>query len=165
MTRSARRKASPKKGARKSDKAAAADGAALAELIMAAPRLSDPDAARSRVSDWLGEVSPADSKSFKSIISKRPMIGALVDALAESSPYLWELITRDPDRFVRLLLANPEQHFAALLKDHGDAAAASKDEAGAMRELRRMKAESALLIALADIGGVWPIMRTAHALS
>ena len=43
--------------------------------------------------------------------------------------------------------------------------AASEDEAEAMRLLRRMKAEAALLIALADIGGVWPVMRAARALS
>ena len=36
---------------------------------------------------------------------------------------------------------------------------AADDEAEAMRLLRRMKAEAALLIALADIGGVWPVMR------
>ena len=35
----------------------------------------------------------------------------------------------------------------------------ASDEAEAMRLLRRMKAEAALLIALADIGGVWPVMR------
>ncbi len=34
-----------------------------------------------------------------------------------------------------------------------------------MQLLRRMKAEAALLIALADIGGVWPVMRAAHALT
>ena len=34
-----------------------------------------------------------------------------------------------------------------------------------MRLLRRMKAEAALLIALADIGGVWPVMRAARALT
>ena len=33
------------------------------------------------------------------------------------------------------------------------------------RLLRRMKAEAALLIALADIGGVWPVMRAARALT
>src|SRR5205814_3862677 len=33
------------------------------------------------------------------------------------------------------------------------------------RRLRRMKAEAALLIALADIGGVWPVMRVTHALT
>ena len=45
------------------------------------------------------------------------------------------------------------------------AVAATKDEAEAMRLLRRMKAEAALLIALADIGGVWPVMRTTRALT
>src|SRR5262249_13473617 len=138
---------------------------ALADLITTAPRLSDPDAARLRVSDWLAGVSPANSKPLKALFSERPIIGTLVDSLAESSPYLWDLIVREPDRLLRLLQANPEQHFAALLKDHGRAAALSRDEAEAMRPLRRMKAEASLLIALADIGGVWPVMRAAHALA
>ena len=34
-----------------------------------------------------------------------------------------------------------------------------------MRLLRRMKSEAALLIALADIGGVWPVMRATRALT
>jgi glutamate-ammonia-ligase adenylyltransferase len=164
MRRPARRKVPPKKEARKSDNVAA-KGAALADLIKTAPRLSDPGVAKLRVSNWLAGVSSADSKSLKSLFSKRPIIGTLVDSLAESSPYLWDLIAREPDRFLRLLLANPEQHFAVLLRDHGHAAAVSKDEAEAMRRLRRMKAEAALLIALADIGGVWSVMRTAHALT
>src|SRR6476620_11421957 len=151
MRRPAGRKASPKKEARKSNHAAAAKGAALADLITTAPRLSDPDVARSRVSDWLADVSSADSKSLKSLLSKQPIIGTLVNSLAESSPYLWDLTTREPERLLRLLLANPEQHFATLLRDHGHAAAVSKDEAEAMRELRRMKTEAALLIALADM--------------
>jgi glutamate-ammonia-ligase adenylyltransferase len=43
--------------------------------------------------------------------------------------------------------------------------AATSDMAQAMRLLRRMKAEAALLIALADIGGVWPVMRATRALT
>ena len=66
-------------------------------------------------------------------------------ALATVLPSV-KALGREPDRFLRLLRANPEQHFASLLTDHGDAAAVSKDEAGAMRQLRRMKAEGALLI-------------------
>src|SRR6202166_367355 len=34
-----------------------------------------------------------------------------------------------------------------------------------MRLLRRMKSEAALLIALADIGGVWPVMRVTASLT
>ena len=47
----------------------------------------------------------------------------------------------------------------------GGAVAATSDEAEAMRLLRHMKAEAALLIALADIGGVWPVMRATRALT
>ncbi len=34
-----------------------------------------------------------------------------------------------------------------------------------MRILRRMKADAALLVALADIGGVWPVARVTAALT
>ena len=34
-----------------------------------------------------------------------------------------------------------------------------------MRLLRRLKADAALLIALLDIGGVWPVMRVTRALT
>jgi len=39
------------------------------------------------------------------------------------------------------------------------------DEADLMRALRLMKAEASLLIALCDIGGVWPVMRVTQALT
>ena len=42
---------------------------------------------------------------------------------------------------------------------------AEQDEADMMRALRRGKAEAALLIALADIGGVWPVERVTRALT
>ena len=38
-------------------------------------------------------------------------------------------------------------------------------EAEAMQLLRRMKSEAALLIALCDIGGVWPVMQVTAALT
>ena len=55
--------------------------------------------------------------------------------------------------------------FAALLSRSARDIASCKDEVEAMRLLRRMKSEAALLIALADIGGVWPVMRAARALT
>ena len=94
-----------------------------------------------------------------------PNVDTLLQSLAESSPYLWELASGDPARLLRLLTADPDSHLAALLADTGRAVAATDDEAQAMRWLRRMKAEAALLIALADIGGVWPVMRATRALT
>ncbi len=42
---------------------------------------------------------------------------------------------------------------------------ATADEDEAMRALRRMKAEASLLIAIADIGGVWPVPQVTQALT
>ena len=42
---------------------------------------------------------------------------------------------------------------------------AAAGETDVMHLLRRMKAEAALLIALCDIGGVWPVMRVTAALT
>ncbi|MGC4095616.1 MAG: hypothetical protein QM706_00720 [Nitrospira sp.] len=54
------------------------------------------------------------------------------------------------------LLTPIRRAICRLLLDSAQASPA-EDDAAAMRLLRRMKSEAALLIALADIGGVWPV--------
>ena len=88
---------------------------------------------------------------------------SLLLGLADHSPYLWTLVTEDPARAARLLTQPPEMSLdamtAALL------ARRDADEAELMRALRLAKRESALLIALADIGGVWDLAATTEALT
>jgi glutamate-ammonia-ligase adenylyltransferase len=143
----------------------AGEAGSLAGRIVTAPRLTDADAARARVADWLSEIDAADAEALRAQLEAHPTVASVVESLAESSPYLWDLASREPDRLSRLLNADPDRHLATLLSTHGQAAAESDDEAETMRVLRRMKAEAALLIALADIGGVWPVMRATHALT
>ena len=156
-----------KKPARKpaGAKRAAISGAPLAARIVTAPYLVEAKSARARVNEWLAGLPAAQAKSLKLLFAAHPIVGTLVQSLAESSPYLWELASGDPARLLRLLACDPDTHLAALLADGGRAAAVTTDEAEAMRRLRLMKAEAALLIALADIGGVWPVMRATCALT
>src|SRR5262249_17627553 len=144
---------------------AGAKRANLAAKIAVAPRLVAPKSARDRVAKWLSGLAAAKAKSLKAVFAANPIIATLLQSFAENSPYLWELATGDPDRLLRLFRADPDGHLAALLADSARAVASSKDEAQAMRTLRRLKAEAALLTALADIGGVWPVMRTTRALT
>src|SRR6202022_2077521 len=51
----------------------------------------------------------------------------------------------------------PEHRFERILFDAKNAIVQARDDAEVMRRLRRMKADGALLIALADLGEVWPI--------
>src|SRR5690242_6162145 len=137
----------------------------LSELIATAPRLVDPEIAHGRVSAWLAGLAPEKKKLLNALLTAKPVVNTLLASLTENSPFLWELASREPDRLLRLLQTNPEEQFVSVLADHGHRASASTDESEAMRLLRRMKAEAALLIGLADIGGVWPVMQTAVALT
>jgi glutamate-ammonia-ligase adenylyltransferase len=138
----------------------------LAAAIARAPQLVDRKAAQARLAEWLADIGKGSAgKALKQFIAGAPKVEALLLGLADGSPYLWELASAEPDRLLAVLEADPGERLTDLLAKSAKAAAAAKDEAAAMRCLRRMKAEAALLIALADIGGVWPVMRAARALT
>jgi [glutamine synthetase] adenylyltransferase / [glutamine synthetase]-adenylyl-L-tyrosine phosphorylase len=130
----------------------------LVRRIARAPHLQAADEARARVNEWLAEIAglPA-GQTLTRLAAAHPRFEALMTGLADGSPYLWGLVRGSPERFVALLEAEPEHRFRDILADARRAIAATRDEAEVMRLLRRMKAEAALLIALADIGGVWPV--------
>ena len=121
---------------------------------------------RARTSEWLASIArTASGKALKALIDRHPALTSLLDGIAETAPYLWDLVEADPARLLRLLSRNPEEEFAALLGKARSAAAAARGSAELMRVLRRLKAEAALLVALADIGGVWPVARVTTALT
>jgi glutamate-ammonia-ligase adenylyltransferase len=135
---------------------------ALARRLTRAPRLADATAARARVADWLS--TPAGGAAA-ALIEATPSARALIEGIADGSPYLWDLIERDGARLDTLLQSDPDQHLAAVLAETARAVAKAESDADAMRLLRQLKAEAALLIALADIGGAWEVMRVTRALT
>src|SRR5262245_4217197 len=165
MKRPTKSRAPRKSAAHKPASQAGIDAVKLADRIASAPPLLDKKSAHARVAGWLSELSSKDVRPIEILLRDKPVIRALLEGLAESSAYLWDLASREPGRLLRLLQADPDEHFRALLAQGVRAVATCKDEPEAMRLLRRMKSEAALLIALADIGGVWPIMRAARALT
>jgi glutamate-ammonia-ligase adenylyltransferase len=173
MSRPPKRKVARKKAIRKNPvrktasrvKRHSAAGVTLAARIVTAPRLIEPKAARARITEWLAGLQVSHAKALKVIWAAHPVAGTLVESLSEHSPFLGELANIDPQRLLRLLGSGPDKHLTALLAETAHAVGATSDEMQAMRLLRRMKAEAALLIALCDIGGVWPEMRATRALT
>ena len=102
---------------------------------------------------------------LEAIFTRYPTVRQLIAGIVEGSPYLWELIRADPARLIATLGTNPEQHLATILSRAFVAVDADQDEDAAMHRLRRMKADAALLIAISDIGGVWPLQQVTQALT
>ncbi|MBR0848700.1 bifunctional [glutamine synthetase] adenylyltransferase/[glutamine synthetase]-adenylyl-L-tyrosine phosphorylase [Bradyrhizobium diazoefficiens] len=138
-------------------------GEGLAARFAEAPHIA-VSTTDDRFGNWLAELEPAQSARLEALLA-HPFARKILAGIAEFSPYLFDLARADAVRLIRLLECDPDRHLAALIAEARGAVFAASDEAEVMRVLRRMKAEAALLIALCDIGGVWPVMRVTAALT
>ena len=122
-------------------------------------RLADPDAARAR----LAEVEPACPPGFLTPACRDLLLG-----LADHSPFLWQAVSRAPDRLVALLDQPPDaasRDIIARQRAVGASCGANPDLAEVGRRLRRNREAHALLVALADLGGAWTLDAVVQALS
>ena len=90
------------------------------------------------------------------IISGDDRAANLLTAVFGASSFLTRVILAEPDFATRCFSDDP----AALMREllaHTRAAAEAESEAAIMRALRRIRRRVALLIALADIAGYWPL--------
>jgi [glutamine synthetase] adenylyltransferase / [glutamine synthetase]-adenylyl-L-tyrosine phosphorylase len=142
-----------------------ADRPCLAARFVDGPQLSAPDKAQARLADWLNDLAPEQAAAIGDLTARFPRAQSVLLGIAEASPYLFDLLRADGARAVRLLACDPQSHLAELIDATSREMSAASSEADVMQALRRMKSEAALLIALCDIGGVWPVMRVTAALT
>ena len=137
----------------------------LAARFVGSPHLSAPEKAKQRLLDWLTNLAPDQAAGFEDLFARFPHAEEIFTSIAEASPYLFDLVRSDAARSLRILLCEPDQHLARLFEETRQSVWTASNEAHAMHILRRAKAEAALLIALCDIGGVWPVMQVTRALT
>ena len=142
---------------------ASSASAPLAGRVVAAPLTRRPEEARERVEGWLAAQEGETASALKKRLDEKPAL-ALIEGIADGSPYLWRLIESDAGRCLRLLNQDPAASIAAI-SDGLAALGLSSDMDEVMRGLRLAKQEAALVIALADLGGVWDAVDVTYALS
>jgi [glutamine synthetase] adenylyltransferase / [glutamine synthetase]-adenylyl-L-tyrosine phosphorylase len=141
-----------------------ADQQRLAARFVEGPHIAASDQAEQRLADWLAELEPEQSATLRALLDA-PMAKRVLLGIVAFSPYLFDLMRGDPARLVRLLRCDPDRHLAALIETASREVFTAAGETEVVRLLRLMKAEAALLIALCDIGGVWPVMQVTAALT
>jgi len=142
-----------------------ADQHCLAARFVDGPHVSAPDQAEHRLKDWLTDLATAEAAAVEGLIARFPRGKTILLGIAEASPYLFDLVRADAARAIRLFACAPEPYLAELIERSCREVQAASSDADVMLLLRRMKSEAALLIALADIGGVWPVMQVTAALT
>jgi glutamate-ammonia-ligase adenylyltransferase len=142
-----------------------ADRHRLAARFVDGPHVSAPDKAEQRLADWLTDLESEQAAAIADLVARYPLAKTIILGVAEASPYLFDLVSADGARAIRLLECEPEAYLAQLIENTCRVVSAASSEADVMQLLRRLKSEAALLIALCDIGGVWPVMRVTAALT
>jgi [glutamine synthetase] adenylyltransferase / [glutamine synthetase]-adenylyl-L-tyrosine phosphorylase len=91
-------------------------------------------------------------------------VGALLAAIGGNSPYLADLVVREAGAFCALVAAGPDAVVAQAITMLTALSPATR-RAELTAALRRAKRVVALAVAIADIGGLWPLERVMDALS
>ena len=122
------------------------------------PDPHDP-AAAARLIERFAALGPAEAR-----LAARPAVAAVLRALGGNSPYLSDLALREPAALRSVLTLGPEPVVDAAMAALAaiDPAAPRAQVAAALRHAKRVVA---LAVALADVGGIWPLARVTGALS
>jgi glutamate-ammonia-ligase adenylyltransferase len=122
------------------------------------PAPHDPQAA-ARLAERFSELGPDEAR-----IAKHPAVAAMLAALGGNSPYLSDLALREAPALLGMVSTGPDQavadafaELATILPSERRAAVASA--------MRRAKRIVALATAIADIGGIWNLVKVTGALT
>jgi [glutamine synthetase] adenylyltransferase / [glutamine synthetase]-adenylyl-L-tyrosine phosphorylase len=137
----------------------------LSELISEAPIAYDGTRAAVAMAELVDRCRDDQSLAHLQTLLTAERVQRLLNGVFGCSPYLTSLVRRDPAGLMRILASVPEPCFTELCEQLAESLAGAHSMAEAMRGLRVFKTEVALLTALCDLGGVWPVMTVTRVLT
>jgi [glutamine synthetase] adenylyltransferase / [glutamine synthetase]-adenylyl-L-tyrosine phosphorylase len=136
--------------------------AVIADSIRAAcwPLPAEAERARHGLERWTESAAAASPRLAEDGDARR-----LLDAVFGNSPFLTQCCLHEPAFLVELLHDGPDAAFDACLAQLDRDCRDLADRPSLMRALRQARRRAALAIAIADIGGLWPLERVTQALT
>jgi glutamate-ammonia-ligase adenylyltransferase len=132
------------------------------------PGPGNPDRARLGVERWrehARQCDDADLAAFALAFADDATGNALLEAVFGNSPFLGRCLLMDMASIPQFLTHGVDAVFRELVNDVHRTGAAEGDSKRIMQALRIARRRAALLIALADLAGLWPLERVTGALS
>lgn len=116
--------------------------------------------------DLLDHLRDAETAAaLRSHLADNPASADLVAGIAAHAPFLTQIMRLEPEVLLGHLVEAPESRRDALLAEVRQKAASGCDTSELMRAMRVFRRDMALLVALADIGGVWDVPTVTQALT
>jgi glutamate-ammonia-ligase adenylyltransferase len=141
----------------------------LLSRLTKAPPVSDLRRAKARLADLAGRVRDQPEAADLLPHLEQGCLRDLLLSLADHSTFLWQLVASDPARMAMLARHAPEESHRAIVESQANlfrelrSGARTRDDV--VRAFRRNRNAHALLVALADIGGIWGVEEATGALS
>ncbi|WP_293552601.1 bifunctional [glutamine synthetase] adenylyltransferase/[glutamine synthetase]-adenylyl-L-tyrosine phosphorylase [Parvibaculum sp.] len=142
-------------------------GATLRERAAYTPKPYDAERALSEMQDLVAAAASIEDASLRKravALLEDADARRVVESIFGNSPFLTRILRLNPDWLPRLLDEPPEETLAALIQRTYETSGLAT-QAELMRALRVAKSEAALLIALADVTGAWPLEKITEALT
>jgi len=141
----------------------------LVDRLTQAPPVSDPNRAGTGLAELVERVRGEPDAAALLPHLEKGMLRDLLLSLADHSPFLWQLVLSDPVRTASLALGAPEDIHSAIVDEQASlfrrvrSGEMTRDDVAG--EFRRNRNAHALLVAMADIGGLWGTEEVTQALS
>jgi len=132
------------------------------------PHTNDPLMVRRGEEQWLDRANASGDARIIGFAAESladASIGALLRSVFANSPFLTQELAGNVNFVRELVEIGPDDLFARLAAETAELPVAGMATPAAMAALRRAKRKAALLAALADIAGAWPLEAVTGALS
>ena len=137
-------------------------------LLDTLPHTSDPLPVRRGEEQWRDRANASgDARiiGFAADSLADASIGALLRSVFANSPFLTQELVGNIDFVHDLVEHGADELFVRLVAETASLPVTDMPTPAVMKALRRAKRKAALLVALADIGGIWPLESVTGALS
>ncbi len=129
------------------------------------PKPADPELAALGFAKWRDAVADLEDDAAEQCREIKLSVPghAILSAIFGNSPFLSQILIRNPKAFIRIVTEGPDSCFRNVLA--ANTHVGDLTDAQLMNELRQRRNEVALLIGTADIANVWQLDRVTEALS
>lgn len=141
----------------------------LLSRLTKAPPVADTKRAKAQLADFVRRMREEPEAAPLSKHLEGSLFRDLLLALADHSPFLWQLVVNNPARMARLAFEPSEEAHRTIVENQSNlfrelrSGAMTRNDA--VRAFRQNRNAHALLVALADIGGLWSTEEVTQALS